>query len=73
MVGVLGTVSSALRAGGTGEMIFSRNGARYCAAIRSQGGNVIERGVEVVVLDYRDGIAFVRPWEELNGFRNEGI
>ena len=34
MIGVLGNVSSTVREGGTGEMIFSQAGARRAAAIR---------------------------------------
>jgi membrane protein implicated in regulation of membrane protease activity len=65
MVGVLGKVNSAIRPSGTGEMIFSRAGARRAVAARSQDGVVIPRGTEVVVTNYRSGIAYVRPWEEL--------
>ena len=38
MVGVLGRVSSPIRAGGTGEMIYSQEGARRSAAVRSEDG-----------------------------------
>lgn len=66
MIGVLGHVSSTVRPGGTGEMIFSQAGTRRSAAIRSENGVPIERGVEVVVTRYEKGIAYVRPWEELS-------
>jgi hypothetical protein len=65
MVGVLGTVSSSLRAGGTGEMIFSQHGVRRASAVRSEDGAAIPSGVEVVVTSYRDGIAYVRRWDEM--------
>ena len=65
MLGVLGHVSSTVREGGTGEMIFSQAGTRRSAAIRSENGAAIARGVEVVVTRYEKGIAYVRPWEEL--------
>jgi membrane protein implicated in regulation of membrane protease activity len=66
MIGVLGHVSSTVREGGTGEMIYSQNGVRRAASIRSETGQSIARGVEVVVTRYERGIAYVRPWEELS-------
>lgn len=65
MVGVLGSVSGSVRPGGTGEMLFSQNGARRAAPIRSEDGSAIPTGTEVVVTRYRDGIAYVRRWDEL--------
>jgi membrane protein implicated in regulation of membrane protease activity len=69
MIGVLGRVTSAIRKDGTGEMVFSRDGARKIAYIRSDTGTPIARGVEVVVTRYERGIAWVRPWEEMNGLQ----
>ncbi|MDP8979584.1 MAG: NfeD family protein [Acidobacteriota bacterium] len=71
MIGVLGRVTSAIRKDGTGEMVFSRDGARKIAYIRSDTGTPIGRGVEVVVTRYERGIAWVRPWEEMNGLQYE--
>ncbi len=69
MIGVLGRVTSAVRKDGTGEMVFPRDGARKIAYIRSDTGAPIARGVEVVVTRYERGIAWVRPWEEMNGLQ----
>jgi hypothetical protein len=67
MTGVLANVSDAIRDGnGTGEIIFSQTGARRAAAARSEDGMPIERGVEVVVIRYERGIAYVRRWDELS-------
>lgn len=66
MVGVLGQVSSTLRPDGTGEMIYSQNGTRRSANIRSETGESIAKGVEVVVTRCEKGIAYVRRWEELS-------
>lgn len=66
MIGVLGQVSSGIREGGTGEMIFSQQGVRRCAAVRSEDGRLIPKGAEVVVIRYERGIAYVRLWEELS-------
>ena len=65
LVGVLGRVSSTVFAGGVGEMIYSQAGSRRAASIRSENGQPIARGVEVVVTRYEKGIAYVRPWDEL--------
>lgn len=65
MVGVLGTVSGPVRPGGTGEMIFSQHGVRRVASVRTEDGASISSGVEVVVTGYRDGIAYVRRWDEI--------
>jgi hypothetical protein len=67
MTGVLARVSSPIREGGTGEIAYSQGGARRAAAARSDAGAPIERDVEVVVLRYERGIAYVRPWSELEG------
>ena len=67
MIGVLGTVSSRVRTGGTGEMIFVRDGGRRIAYIRSESGEEIEKGTEVVITRFEKGIAYVRRWEELTG------
>jgi membrane protein implicated in regulation of membrane protease activity len=67
MTGVLARVSSPIREGGTGEIAYSQGGARRAAAARSDAGPAIARDVEVVVLRYERGIAYVRPWSELEG------
>jgi membrane protein implicated in regulation of membrane protease activity len=67
MIGVLGRVSSLIRPAGTGEMIFSQEGTRRCAAVRSEDGTAIPKNSEVVVTRYERGIAYVRRWEELTG------
>ncbi len=65
MVGVLGRVSSPIRENGTGEMIFSQEGQRRGVAIRSEDGHPVGKGVEVVVMRYERGIAYVREWDRL--------
>jgi membrane protein implicated in regulation of membrane protease activity len=68
MVGVLGRVSCAvLSAKGTGEMIYSRDGARCHIAIRSDESEPIPKDTEVVVTRYEPGVAYVRRWDELSG------
>jgi membrane protein implicated in regulation of membrane protease activity len=67
MVGVLGRVGSPIRAKGTGELLYSHDGFRRAVAARSEDGTEIQRGAEVIVTRYENGIAYVRRWEELGG------
>jgi membrane protein implicated in regulation of membrane protease activity len=64
-VGVLGRISSAIRKGGTGEIIFSQEGTRQTCGARSEDGEALARGSEVIVTRYEHGIAYVRRWEEM--------
>jgi hypothetical protein len=67
MVGVLGRTSIPIRAGGTGEIIYSQAGTRRTCAARSEEGVAIAKGVEIVVTRYDKGIAYVRLWTEMSG------
>jgi membrane protein implicated in regulation of membrane protease activity len=67
MEGVLGRVTAGIRPGGTGEVLYSQGGTRRSAAARSDSGDAVPRGAEVVVTRYEKGIAYVRLWEELAG------
>jgi membrane protein implicated in regulation of membrane protease activity len=71
MVGVLGRLSSTVRENGIGEMIFSQDGVRRAASARSEDGQPIAKGVEVVVTRYERGIAYVRAWEEISESKKE--
>jgi len=64
-VGVLGRISSPIRAGGTGEIIFSQEGTRNTCGARSENGEALPRGAEVIITRYEKGIAYVRRWEEM--------
>lgn len=66
MVGVLGRISMPVRENGTGEIIYSQAGTRRTCGARSENGNAIEKGAEIVVTRYDKGIAYVRLWEEMN-------
>jgi membrane protein implicated in regulation of membrane protease activity len=67
ILGVYGVVTGPIREGGTGEMQFSQNGSRRFAPARSEAGTSLARGTEVVVMRYEQGIAYVRPWDEVAG------
>ena len=62
--GTVGRISVSVPAGGTGEVIFSKAGARRSEAARGFEGRAIARGTEVVITAYQDGFAIVQPWDE---------
>ena len=62
--GRLGSVTMPIRAGGVGEVIFTRKGGgRQSVGARGANGETIPAGSEIVILDYLDGIATVQTWE----------
>lgn len=62
--GRLGAVTMAIRAGGVGEIIFTRKGGgRQSVGARSATGDAISAGSDIVILDYQDGIASVQTWD----------
>ena len=67
MIGVLGRVSSPIRAGGTGEITFSQAGTRRACGARAEDVRAIAKETEVVVTRYEKGIAYVRLWSEMAG------
>jgi hypothetical protein len=67
MVGVLGRVSSSIREGGTGEIIYTQMGTRRVCGARGDDSSAIAKGTEVVVTRYEKGIAYVRLWSEMSG------
>jgi membrane protein implicated in regulation of membrane protease activity len=67
MVGVLGRVTSSIRAGGTGEIVYSQEGTRRVSGARSEQGTAIPKGAEVLVMRYAKGIAYVQPWQDPAG------
>jgi membrane protein implicated in regulation of membrane protease activity len=62
--GSVGTLSLPIRQQGTGEVIFSLGGVRRCAGARSDDGEAVEKGAEVVIARYEKGIAYVKRWED---------
>lgn len=64
IVGLIARVTSPIRAEGTGEIVFSMNGTRQVSAARSEAGEAVEKGSEVVVVRYERGIAYVNTWDE---------
>src|SRR5215212_6301018 len=61
--GTLGRVSSPIRAGGTGEVIYEQAGVRQVVAARASGAEELGSGTEVVVLSVDRGIATVQVFD----------
>jgi membrane protein implicated in regulation of membrane protease activity len=66
VVGQLGKVSVPIRAGGTGEILFTQAGSRRVAGARSEDGAAIEKGIEVVITRYHNGLAYVKTWSDMS-------
>ena len=66
LIGAIGRVTSRIREGGTGEIVFVINGTRKVSAARADSGSEIDKGVEVVVVRTEKGIAYVSTWQELS-------
>ena len=65
MIGVLGRVTSGIREGGTGEIVYVQGGTRHAIGARSEDGAGIAKEEEVVVTRYEKGLAYVRRWKDL--------
>jgi len=65
VVGAVGRLSSAIRVGGTGEIVYEQLGARRSAPARAEDGTAMEKQEEVYVVRYEKGVAYVRRWEEV--------
>jgi hypothetical protein len=63
--GAIGRVTVPIRAGGTGEVVYSLGGTRHVDGARSVSGEAVERGAEVVIQRMEKGIAYVERWDRL--------
>jgi membrane protein implicated in regulation of membrane protease activity len=59
--GVVARVSSPIRAGGTGEIVYTLDQKRRVDGARSVDGEQIPVGSEVEIVRYEGGLAYVRP------------
>jgi hypothetical protein len=66
VTGTPATVTSAIRAGGTGEIVYTLDGKRRVDGARTVDGSPLPDGAEVTIVRYRAGIAYVAPlaWAE---------
>jgi hypothetical protein len=67
MPGTIARVTSSIRAGGTGEIVYEQRGVRQVSAARNPSGEAIPRGTEVVIVKHGAGIAQVEPWAKFVG------
>jgi hypothetical protein len=58
--GTAARVVSPIRAGGVGEIVYTKGGSRFTAGARSVDDSAIAKGTEVVVLRYERGLAYVQ-------------
>lgn len=65
LIGTVGRISSPIRSGGTGEIVFSQAGTRKAAGARSEDGSAMDRDTEAVITRYERGIAYVRRWDDV--------
>lgn len=59
-------VTSSIRSGGTGEIVYELHGVRQVSAARAIDGGEIVRGSDVIVVRRDKGIAYVEPWKSLS-------
>jgi hypothetical protein len=71
--GTLARITSSIRAGGVGEIIYEKGGVWQVSAARSCDGKAIARGTEVVIRACERGIAAVEPWEDFLGERHRDL
>lgn len=62
-VGVLARVTSSIRPGGVGEIVWEQGGSRRVTSARAHDGEAIARGTEVLVLRVERGMAIVEPFD----------
>lgn len=60
--GAVARVTSTIRPGGVGEIVYTLGGTRHADGARSESGAPIERGTQVVILRVEKGLAYVEPW-----------
>ena len=61
--GTIGRVSSAIRAGGIGEVVYEQGGARHVVGARATGNQALPQGAEIVILRVDRGIAIVEAFD----------
>jgi hypothetical protein len=64
--GSSGRITSPIRAGGVGEIVYELNGVRQVSAARALEEIAIPRGANVVIVRRERGIAYVEPLHQLS-------
>ena len=60
--GAVARVTSTIQPDGIGEIVYTLGGTRHADGARSESGELIDRGTQVVILRLEKGIAYVEPW-----------
>ena len=60
--GAVARVTSTIQPDRIGEIVYTLGGSRHADGARSESGELIERGTQVVILRMEKGIAYVEPW-----------
>jgi hypothetical protein len=60
--GIVARVTSTIQPGRIGEIVYTLGGTRHADGARSESGESIERGAQVVIIRMERGIAYVQPW-----------
>jgi hypothetical protein len=60
--GAVARVTSTIQPNGIGEVVYTLGGTRHADGARSESGQLIERGTQVVILRMEKGIAYVERW-----------
>jgi len=72
MPGTLARVVSPIRAGGVGEIVYSKQGTRFTAGAKSEDDDAIPKGSEVVIIRYEHGLAYVMDIADLRARASDG-
>lgn len=65
--GTVARVTSSIRAGGSGEIVYQIGGRQQILPARAVDGTAIPRDSEVVIVDRSGGFALVQSWDEFLG------
>ena len=71
--GIIARVTSSIRAGGVGEIVYELGGTRHVSAARAKDARAIGRGTEVVIVAAAHGTAVVEPWAAFLGERHADL
>lgn len=63
--GRVARVTSGIRTGGFGEIVYELGGTRQVSSARAETGEAIPYGTEVVVMRVEKGVAIVEPFDAL--------
>jgi membrane protein implicated in regulation of membrane protease activity len=62
--GTVGRITSPIRRGGTGEIVYTLGGSQQIEGARGVNDEEFEKGVEVVIHHVHAGIAYVERWDK---------